>query len=77
MSVWWSWGLALLGIAGMFVVGKKNPIGWLVLIANETVWVIYSLESKQYGFLLGSFAYCVVYVRSFLHWKKQDALAAS
>lgn len=65
----WSWILALCGITGTFIVGKKNRWGWVVLFFNETLWIIYALSSSQYGFILGSIAYMIVYVKNHRSWK--------
>jgi hypothetical protein len=66
----WSWVLAVLGITGIFLVGRKTIWGWLVLCANEVLWVTYALVTKQYGFIAMAIAYVVVYLKSYVHWKK-------
>jgi hypothetical protein len=68
----WSWVLAILGITGIFLVGRKTIWGWLVLCANEILWVTYALVTKQYGFIAMAVAYVLVYLKSFLHWKKEE-----
>jgi len=68
----WSWVLAVLGITGIFLVGRKTIWGWLVLCANEILWVTYALVTKQYGFIAMAVAYVLVYLKSFLHWKKEE-----
>lgn len=66
----WSWILALCGITGTYIVGRKNRMGWVVLFFNETLWIIYALHTKQYGFILGSLAYMAVYIKSHRSWAK-------
>jgi len=66
----WSWVLACIGVAGIFLVGRKTIWGWLVLCSNEVLWIIYALTTKQYGFIFAAVAYGIVYVKSFMHWKK-------
>lgn len=68
----WSWILALCGISGTFLIGRKNIWGWVVLFFNETLWLIYATQTKQYGFYLGSIAYMAVYIKSHFHWKKEN-----
>lgn len=67
----WSWILAACGIAGTFFIGRKNIWGWVVLFFNETLWLIYATQTKQYGFYLGSIAYMAVYIKSYRHWSKE------
>lgn len=65
----WSWVLAAIGVTGIFFVGQKTIWGWLVLIFNECLWVIYAVTTQQYGFIIAAIAYAAVYIRSFIHWK--------
>jgi nicotinamide riboside transporter PnuC len=68
----WSYVLAVIGVAGIYFVGRKTIWGWLVLLFNETLWITYALITKQYGFILSALAYAVVYIRSFMHWNRED-----
>jgi hypothetical protein len=71
----WSWVLATIGVLGIYFVGRKTIWGWLVLLANEVIWIAYALTTKQYGFIVSAVAYAIVYVRSFIHWRRDDASA--
>lgn len=70
ISVWWSWGLCLLGSAGLVVVGRKYWWGWLVLLANEILWVVYGWMTGQYGFILAAIIYGAVYLHNINHWRR-------
>ena len=50
----WSWILAFCGISGTFLIGRKNIWGWVVLFFNETLWLVYATQTKQYGFYVGN-----------------------
>jgi hypothetical protein len=67
--MWWSWILACVGITGTFFVGRKTIWGWLVLIFNECLWLTYAITTEQYGFILGSVAYVIVYIKAYRHWR--------
>jgi len=69
---YWSWILAVVGVTGMFFVGKKTVWGWLVLLVNECIWIGYAVATKQYGFIVMALAYSFVYVKSFFHWKRDE-----
>ena len=45
----WSWILALCGITGTFIVGRKNKMGWVVLFFNETLWLVMLLKLSSMG----------------------------
>lgn len=66
----WSWLLAAIGITGIFLVGRKTIWGWPILFVNEFLWIAYALSTKQYGFIVMALAYAAVYIKSFMHWRK-------
>lgn len=68
----WSWILAAIGVTGIFFVGRKTIWGWLILFINECLWIAYAIVTKQYGFIVAAIAYMIVYIRSFLHWRRDD-----
>lgn len=69
--MWWSWVLAVIGVAGIYFVGRKDKWGWFVLLFNECLWIAYALITNQYGFIFSALAYAAVYVRSYIHWSKE------
>ena len=69
---YWSWILAVIGVTGIFLVGKKTIWGWLVLTTNELLWIGYALNTKQYGFIVMATAYMIVYIKSYIEWNKAN-----
>jgi len=53
-------------------VGKKTIWGWIVLLVNEVIWIVYAVTTKQYGFIFSAIAYAIVYVKSFIHWRRDE-----
>ena len=72
MMQYWSWLLAIIGVTGIFFVGRKTIWGWWVLLFNEVLWVTYALITDQYGFILSAIAYGIVYVKSYMLWRKES-----
>lgn len=70
--MWWSYVLAVIGVTGIFLVGRKTIWGWLILCANEVLWIAYALSTKQYGFIFMALAYAAVYIKSYVHWKREE-----
>ena len=73
--MWMSYGsyiLAAIGVKGIFFVGRKTIWGWLVLLLNECLWIVYAVTTKQYGFILAAVAYGIVYIKSFIHWRRDE-----
>ena len=73
MNNYASWVLAVIGVSGIFFVGRKNFLGWYILLFNETLWIIYAVTTKQYGFIFSALAYAAVYIQSHRHWKALDS----
>ena len=68
---WYSWVLAVIGVSGIYFVGRKNKWAWLWLIFNECLWIIFAVATKQYGFIFAALAYTAVYIKSFLRWSRE------
>ncbi len=68
----WSWILAVIGVTGIFFVGRKSIWGWFVLLFNEVIWMAYAIYTNQYGFIFSALAYAAVYIKSYLHWKREE-----
>ena len=68
----WSWTLAFIGVAGIYFVGTKSIWGWFVLLFNEFLWVAYALATDQIGFIFSAIAYAIVYIRSYMHWRREE-----
>jgi hypothetical protein len=67
----WSYVLAAIGVTGIFFVGRKTIWGWFVLLFNEVLWIAYALITNQYGFILSAIAYAVVYIKSYMLWRRE------
>jgi len=67
----WSYVLAAIGVTGIFFVGRKTIWGWLVLLVNECLWIVYAVTTKQYGFIFAAIAYGIVYIKSYLLWRRE------
>jgi hypothetical protein len=72
MAWWVSWVLSILGVVGIYLTGKKKWYGFAVGIANECAWVIYSVNTKQWGFIFGSTIYIAVYSLNINKWLSDE-----
>lgn len=70
----WSFLLAIGGITGLWLAGKGKKEGWLFGLAMQVAWAVYSIASKQYGFLLSCLGYGWVYARNYRRAKNGDNL---
>ena len=66
----WSFILEAVGLLGAFIAGRKCWQGWAILLCNVGLWTTYGIQSRQYGFVVASLAYAVVYTNNLLKWRK-------
>ena len=69
----WSWLLVAVGTLGMWMAGRRMPTGWAVAIANETLWIVYAIQTAQWGFIVGATIYIVVFARNWVRWTHEPA----
>ena len=68
----WSYALALVGIVGVYLAGKKNLWGWAVGVFAQGLWIVFALVTGQYGFIISAVAYGFVYGKNFLAWREGE-----
>ena len=69
--LWWSWLLTAIGVSGFWIVGTGRRWGWLINISAQGLWIAYSLQTEQYGFIVASLAYGGVFTRNW--WRARRA----
>jgi hypothetical protein len=67
-----SWCLAPFGLLGMYVVGRKQTWGWVLSMTTQALWALYAIGTGQYGFLIGTVSYFVIYLRNWITWRRAD-----
>lgn len=67
----WSWALSAVGILGFLLAGRKIWWAWYVNIANQALWLTYSLITEQWGFLLATAVYTFVFTRNAVLWTRE------
>lgn len=68
----WSFVLAIVGIAGIYLAGKKSKWGWGLGLGAQVLWLIFALVTAQYGFILTALAYGAVYGKNLYQWHRED-----
>jgi hypothetical protein len=44
--------------------------GWAVAIGNETLWIVYAIQTAQWGFIAGALLYIGVFTRNWMRWHR-------
>lgn len=68
----WSFVLAAVGIAGIYLAGRKSKWGWGLGLFAQILWVVFALTTSQYGFILTAVAYGAVYGKNLYQWHRED-----
>lgn len=71
---YWSYflgSLDIIGLAGLWMLGKKRAEGWLFAIVTQLVWITYSIITRQWGFLLPALVKFAIYSRNYVMWLRQ------
>lgn len=69
--MYWSYVLAAVGIVGLYLLGSKKRVGWLIGIFAQILWVVYAFATQQYGFILSAVAYAFVNIRGYKLFEKK------
>lgn len=70
VSQLWSWGLAIIGISGVYLTTKKLYWGFVVGITVQILWITYALVSQQYGFILSALGFAWVNALGLYRWTR-------
>jgi hypothetical protein len=66
----WSLILAIVGITGLYLAGKKLWAGWAIGVGAQFLWIIYAVVTSQWGFIVSALAYGWVYTTNWLKWMR-------
>lgn len=72
----WTWVLflfELIGVFGMYMVGRLKWWGWLIVLTHSVPWFIYSLFYGKPGFIAMSFMWWTVNFLNMRKWYKNQA----
>jgi len=68
----WSYGLAAIGILGIYLAGRHNQWGWAIGVGAQALWIVYAVVTGQFGFIVSAIAYSVVYGRNWYRWHTEQ-----
>ena len=68
----WSAALTVLFLAGLVLLGRRNPWGWALGIADELLWIVYAVVTRQWPFIISAIAYTAVCLRNLRAWRRAD-----
>lgn len=66
-----SWILSATSAVMLWLMGNKTKWGPRLGIANQVLWVIYCVWTRQWGLLPGVLLYTVIHIRNLIRWERR------
>jgi hypothetical protein len=67
----WSFILTAVGLTGFILAGKKVWWAWYVNVGCQALWFTYAIVTEQYGFIIASMFYTVVFLKNAIAWTRE------
>jgi hypothetical protein len=70
----WTWalfGFELIGVTGMWFVGRKYWWGWLIVLLHSVPWAVYSVIYEKPGFIAMSVMWWTVNATNMIKWRRE------
>ena len=68
----WSFALAALGIAQIYLTGKRIRFGWMVGLLTSGLWCVYAVATAQYGFIMSAVVFAVIHYKNWRAWGNES-----
>lgn len=62
--------LSAFTVLGMWLIGNKNRLGWVVGLINQILWISFAIIFKAWGLLPLTLVLIIVYTRNLLKWSE-------
>jgi len=69
-------GIDLVGLVALRAVGKKKAVGWIWAMFTQAVWIVYSIATFQWGFLVPAAIKFAIYTWNYVSWARSDKAEA-
>lgn len=60
----------LLSLAGLYFIRKKDPLGPLLGLAGSLAWVLYAVDTAQFGLVATELAFVGAYASIIVEWRE-------
>jgi len=70
MSAWMPWILSATSALMLWQMGNKSKWGPRLGIANQVLWIIYTVATEQWGLFPGVLLYAIIHIRNLRRWAK-------
>ena len=67
------WVMSAVTITQMYLAGSQKRSAWALGLANQVLWVAFSVSVQAWGLLPLSGALVIVYTRNWIRWGRKAA----
>jgi hypothetical protein len=68
----WSFLLTIIGVFGLWLVGRKDWRGFVVGICAQVLWATYATATHQWGFYISCIAYGWINLKNLRGWHSSE-----
>lgn len=68
---YFSYILSVFSVLSLWLMGDKNIYGIVIGLIGQLLWIVYAIFLKEYGLLIGVFAYTAVHIRNLVKWVQE------
>ena len=65
------WLATVCGLTGVYLLGNKNKIGFLVFMAASLSWVMFGVLTGSIPIVIGSSIFFFMHLRGFINWARE------
>lgn len=66
------WLATACGLTGVFLLGNKNKLGFLIFMMASASWVTFGFIVKSPAVVIGSSIFFIMHLRGFLKWRRDE-----
>lgn len=69
---WLPWLCSALTIWMTWLQGEMRPMGWIVGLVNQLLWLAFAIGMKTYGLLVLNAFLWFMYIRNYRKWRRAE-----
>lgn len=66
------WLATVLGLTGVYLLGNKNKIGFIVFMGASMSWVTFGVLTASIPVVIGSCIFFIMHLRGFISWLRHE-----
>ncbi|QDT64008.1 hypothetical protein V22_12380 [Calycomorphotria hydatis] len=71
------WAAMFLCFAAMWLIGNRNPWGFVVFMLGNTAWTVFGLFTGSIPVIVGNLGFVLINARGLHEWRKEQRRAVA